>query len=116
MLTGSFTSAAVVLGAGCGLKAVISAVTVFVVTTFEKNFLPGRAKTMATLSRTAQQAVRAGQGVTKQIAVAWVFRSQPGKMQRNPYLTFNNKEAADAFMEEHPEGFYKVEWADLKKR
>lgn len=71
---------------------------------------------MAEVSKTAKQAIHAGAGIKKLVAMAWVFQRKVGKMQTKPYLTFYSTEAAESFMETHSEDEFHLVKKEEKAR
>ena len=61
------------------------------------------------ISKTARQAMNAGDGVKRMVAVGWVYKHKPGKLQTKPYLTFFKAgEAAKWVADEGTGTFYNV--------
>lgn len=71
---------------------------------------------MAELSKTARQAMQAGDGVVRRIPVAWVMESKPGKIQTRPYKVCFVAGEAEEYVAQDPERFYVVVWADTGRR
>lgn len=71
---------------------------------------------MAELSKTARRSMQTEVGsALSRTPVAWVFRSQPGKMQMRPYLTCYKDGEAEAFVAAN-EGYFVAKWDAARKR